>query len=102
MKGIFSLRHRRLRGGMIEMFKMIQGIEKVNLWKFFLCADEERRARIHSLCSKARRHVNSNIGLNCFIRRVINNWNNITDIVISCKFSSTFKIKWDEFMIAKE
>ena len=33
---MFSLRRRRLRGDMIEGFKMIHGIDKVNLGKLFL------------------------------------------------------------------
>ena len=33
--GMFSLRHRRLRGDMIEVFKVIHGIDKVNLGKLF-------------------------------------------------------------------
>ena len=33
--GMFSLRRRRLEGDMIEMFKMIKGIDKVNLGKLF-------------------------------------------------------------------
>ena len=33
--GMFSLRRRGLRGDMIEAFKMIQGIDKANLGKFF-------------------------------------------------------------------
>ena len=41
---IFSLRHRRLRGDMAEVFKMIQGIDKVNLGKLF-CIDEDRKTR---------------------------------------------------------
>ena len=36
---MFSLRRRRLRGDMIEVFKMIHGIDKVNLEKLF-CIDE--------------------------------------------------------------
>ena len=52
----FSLRRRRLRGDMIELFKMIRGIEKVNLGKL-LCIDEGGRTRKHSLCLKIRRHV---------------------------------------------
>ena len=40
--GMFSLRHRRLRGDIIEVFKMIHGIDKVNLGKLF-CVDEDRR-----------------------------------------------------------
>ena len=68
---MFSLRRRRLRGDMIEVFKMINGTGKVNLGKLF-CTDEDRGTRKHSLCLQIRRHVNSNNGLNFFIRRVIN------------------------------
>ena len=40
------LRRRRLRGDMIEMFKMIHGMDKVNLGKLF-CLDEDERTRKH-------------------------------------------------------
>ena len=59
--GMFSLRRRRPRGDMSEVFKMIQAIEKVNLGKLF-CIDEDRRTRKHSFCLKIRRHIKSNIG----------------------------------------
>ena len=97
---MFSLSHRRLRGDMIAVFKMIQGIGKVNLGNHF-CIDEDRRARKHSLCLKIRKHVNSNIGLKFFTRGVIKYRNHLTDEVIICKSLSTFKIKLDEFMTAK-
>ena len=51
------------------------------------------------VCLKFRRHVNSNIGLNFFIRKVINNCNQLTDKVFSCKSLSTFKL--NEFLTAK-
>ena len=44
---IFSLMHRRLRRNMIKVFKMILGIDKVNLGKFFCI--EDGRTRRHSL-----------------------------------------------------
>ena len=69
-------------GDMIELFKMILSIDKVNLGKLF-SIDEERRTRKHSLCLKNRNHVNSNTGLNFFTRRVINYWNYLTDVVVS-------------------
>ena len=47
--GRFSLRRRRLRGDMIEVFKMTYGIDKVNLEKLF-CVDEDRRIRGYGLC----------------------------------------------------
>ena len=48
MLGMFSLRRRRLRGDMIEVLKMIHGIDKVNLGKLF-CINEDERPRKHSL-----------------------------------------------------
>ena len=62
---MFSLRHIRLRGDMIEVFKIILGIHNVKLEKLF-CIEEEGRTRKHSLYLKIRKHVNSNIGLNFF------------------------------------
>ena len=49
--GMFSLRCRRLRGDMIEVFKMIHSIDKVNLGTLF-CIDEDERTKEHSLCLK--------------------------------------------------
>ena len=65
--GMFSLRHRRFRD-MIEVFKMIHGIDKVNLGKLF-CINKNKRTRKYCLCLKIKRHVNSYIEFN-FIRRV--------------------------------
>ena len=42
--GMFSLRHKRLRGDKIKVFKMIHGIDKVNLGKLF-CIDKDERTR---------------------------------------------------------
>ena len=63
---------------MIEVFKMIRGIDKVNLGKLF-CIDEDERTRKHKLCLKIS-------DWSFFTRRVINYWNYLTDIVVSCKF----------------
>ena len=49
--GMFSLSCRRLRGDIIEVFKMIHGIDRVNLGKDF-CIDEDGRTIKHSLCLK--------------------------------------------------
>ena len=62
-----SLRCRRLRDDMTEVFKMIHGIDKVNLGKLFYI-NEDRKTRKHTLCLKIRRHVNSNIRLHVLPR----------------------------------
>ena len=50
---------------MIEMFKMIYGIDKVNLRKRF-CINEDKNKK--TVCLKIRRNVNSNIKLKFFTR----------------------------------
>ena len=55
--GMLSLRHRRLMSDMTKVFKVIHGIDKVNMGKLF-CIDEDERT---SLCLKIRRHVSSDI-----------------------------------------
>ena len=86
---------------MIKMFKMIHGIDEVNLEQIF-CVNEDRRTRGDGFCLKLKRHVNSNIGLNVFTRRVINHWNRLSDVVVGCKSLDTFKMKLDEFRAAKD
>ena len=81
---------------MSEVFKIIQGIGKVNLGNLF-CIDEDGRIRKQL---KIKRNLFSNIGLKFFIRRVIY-WNHFTDEVVNCKSLSTFKIRLDEFITAK-
>ena len=57
---MFSLRRRKLRSDIIELFKMTYCIDKVNLGKLF-CKDKNRITRKQRLCLKIRRHVNSNL-----------------------------------------
>ena len=57
--------------------------------------------RRNNIYLKIRRHVNSNIGLKFFIKRIINYLNHFTNVVINCKYFNIFKIKLHEFMIAK-
>ena len=70
---MFSLTPRKLRGDIIEAFKLIHGIDKVKLGKIF-CIDEDGRGK-HSLYLKIRWHKNLSIGLNFYIWRDINYWN---------------------------
>ena len=86
--GMFSLRRRRLKGDMVEVFKMIHGINKVNLGKLF-CIDENlyffygRRKFIYkkNFYFKILKYVNQN-KLN-FFTGVINYWNYLPNIIIA-------------------
>ena len=52
--GYVLLRRRRLRDDMTEVFKMIRGIDKLNLEKHF-CMDEDGRTRGHAFVYKLKR-----------------------------------------------
>jgi len=74
--GIYSLDRRRLRGDLIETFKIITGKEHVDSSKFFQLSDVTSGLRGHSLklfkprCSTTTRQ-------NFFSLRVINEWNKL-------------------------
>ena len=93
--GMFSLRRSRLRGDMIEAFKMIFGMDKINLGKLF-CIDEDERTRKYSLFKNQKA-----CKFKYWIEFFINYWNKLIDKVFNFKSLSTFKIKLDEFMIIK-
>ena len=42
--GMFSLRHRKLKGDRIEVFMMIHGIDKINLKNFFIWMKIEKES----------------------------------------------------------
>ena len=67
---MFSLRRRRLRGDMIEVFKMIQGIDKVNLGKLF-SIDEKGRTRKQFMFKNWKTCLNSNIGLKISLEELL-------------------------------
>ena len=83
---------------MIEVFKMIHN--KVWQESFFVWVRiEEEKDMV--FVKKLKGDVNSNIGLNFFTRRVINYWNQFSDVAVACRSFNIFKMKLDEFMIIK-
>jgi len=76
--GIYSLERRRLRGDLIETFKILTGKERIDSSNFFELSETTSGLRGHSLklykqrcCTTVRQ---------CFFSsRVINSWNSLTD-----------------------
>ncbi len=52
--GLYTLERRRLRGDMIEMFKIMKGVDKISADELFNRVDSDR-TRGHSLRVKKRR-----------------------------------------------
>ena len=89
--GLFTIETRRLRGDLIETYKIIHGFEKVNAEKFFKMADVEV-TRGHDLKIFKPRMVK---GLRCrqefFSKRVIDEWNKLPPQVVNAPSINSFK-----------
>ena len=90
-----TLTKRRVRGDLIETFKILKGIEKIDYNKFFTLANNEKNVRGHSLKLEKKR-CNSDVRKHFFSQRVVNNWNRLPEIVIEANSVNNFKNRLDE------
>jgi len=92
--GIYSLERRRLRGDLIETFKILTGREHVNYNKFFELADVTSGLRGHSLkLFKPRCHTA--VRQNFFSLWIVNEWNKLPQDVVEAPSINTFKNRLD-------
>jgi len=72
--GLYSLKFRRMRGNLIETYKIMMGIDKVEAGRFPLAG--ETRTRGHSLKIKGSR-CRTELRSNFFTQRFVNLWNSL-------------------------
>lgn len=87
-----TLEHRRLRGDMIEVFKYLYGYYDVKQPQLHLATGRELRG--HSLKLRKDRH-NLSVRANFFSHRVIDEWNNLTEEVVTAPTVNAFKSRLD-------
>ena len=91
-----KLEDRRIRGDMIETFKVITGKEDVKAEKLFKMA-KVREARNNTHCKKIKSKSNKlGVRRNFFSQRVIRKWNSLTKEEVNAKKTSDFKARYDE------
>ena len=94
--GLYSLQQRRLRGDLIETYKILTGKEKINSDQLFQKATTtELRGHSLKLYKKSsrlelRKHV--------FSQRIVDHWNKLPDDVVSAATISSFKKRLDIWM----
>ena len=90
------LETRRLRGDLIEVFKILKDFDKVDCIDFFVLSTNTYRG--HSLkLFKVR--FNTNFGKYAFNNRVVEEWNLLTEDIISCNTVKDFKAKLDHYLL---
>ena len=92
-----SFYYRRARGDMIETYKYLHGIYKVDRMPLEL--DNNTVTRGHSLKLK-KEHVTARQRRHYFRHRVVDRWNTLTEYVVSAPSLNIFKSRLDRFWCA--
>ena len=92
-----SLEYRRRRGDMLQVFKIVNGIDRVNVNTFFsMQAESSTRGHDQKFVKKrARLGVRQSV----FSHRVVNDWNSLPVEVIHSPSLNAFKSRLDKFWL---
>ena len=88
-----KLYERRIRGDMIETFKIISGVEKLNSRRLFQMSAFRGRSHSKKLYPK---YARLNLRKNWFTQRVISKWNSLTQEEVVANKTSCFKARYDK------
>ena len=97
--GFFSLEKRRLRGDMIETYKIMQGRSKVDRGKLFSLS-QNTRTRGHTLKLSAGR-VRTDKRKYFFTQRIVSLWNSLPHNVVMASDLDAFKRGLERFLEEK-
>ena len=90
-----SLEYRRLRGDLIEMYKMTHNIyDPCSVETLFKFSDSEKSTRGHNY-KLEKVHTNTSLFRNFFTNRIINTWNNLPVSAVNASSLNAFKNELD-------
>ena len=95
--GLPSLEHRRRRCDMLQVFKIMNGIDRVESSIFFdMNTDSSTRGHDQKITKK---HARLGIRQAVFSQRVVNDWNMLPVEVIHSPSVNSFKSRLDKFWL---
>ena len=90
-----TLKYRRHREDMIEVYKILHGIYFTDISHGILQLAQDNRTRGHSL-KLVTQHSKTEIRRNCFSVRVVKPWNALPEFVVSSRNIQTFESRLDK------
>jgi len=96
---LISLEDRRTRGDLIQVFKLMKGIDKLDYTNFFVLANSERTRGHRYKVVKGRSRLE--LRRNFFSQRIVNTWNELPEYVVEADSVNTFKNRFDEYSVNK-
>ena len=95
-----SLEKRRVRGDLIQVFKLFTGIDKLDYKKFFsINCNRTLRGHQYKIFKDRSR---TELRRNCFSQRIVNVWNELPIEVVSAETLDIFKKRVDEWFVNSE
>ena len=95
-----SLQHRRRRGDMMQTFKILHEIDRIDSKIFFeLNTGQSTRGHSQKLVKK---HARLGIRQSVFSQRVVNDWNSLPAEVIDSPSLNSFKSRLDKFWLKEQ
>ena len=93
--GLPSLEYRRERSDMIQVYKILHGIGRVDKDKFFtlnrLAATRGHSIKLYKKRSRLK------VRANCFSNRVVDTWNSLTEDIVNAPSLNAFKSRLNRF-----
>jgi hypothetical protein len=93
--GLTTLKTRRLRADMLEVFKIMQGFERIDADSLFERSTQITRGHKWKFYKKS---VKTDYGKFKFSNRVVNDWNNLPLHVVEATSVNDFKGKLDHYL----
>ena len=94
---LFSLSKRRMRGDLIEVFKIFKGFDNIRAEDYF-AIDQTNLTRRHNSFKIIGKRFSSNEAKHFFFNRVVNVWNSLPSDVVDSVTVETFKNRLDKFL----
>lgn len=96
-----TLQDRRIRGDIIEAYKLLTGKEKVSYEQFFKLQISGHNTRGHSLKLAVQRS-RLDVRKYFFTQRVVEHWNSLPQFVIEAPSVNCFKTRLDNYTISRD
>ena len=91
-----TLRERRIRGDLIETFKIMTGKESVDRSQFFQLSTCEYQLRGHTM-KLSKQRTSLDVRKYSFSQRVVQEWNKLSEDVVEATSVNQFKNRFDKF-----
>ena len=92
-----TLKYRRTRGDMIELYKIVSNKYDEKVCNFIpLCVNRQHDTRGHKY-KLEKRFARLNVRKNAFINRCVDMWNALPDTVVDAKTTRSFEARLDRF-----